>query len=305
MRCHPLEPPASGEPSEVVAVLRDIGERKCHEEALIDARAEAESANAGKSRFLATMSHELRTPLNAIIGFSEMLGNEELPQPPERRREYARLINDSGRHLLSVVNGILDMSKMESGNFEITPEPFSPGPVVSGCCEILRLKAQQSGVSLDVDIADDLPDLVADRRAVSQVMLNLVSNAIKFTERGGHVGVRVVQDGSAMVLSVKDTGIGIDGSDLPRLGEAFFQARASYDRRHDGTGLGLSIVKGLVRLHGGSTEIASRLGEGTCVTVRLPLDCEGRRPGAQPIPLAVKVSERARPLVEEQVRKSA
>jgi cell cycle sensor histidine kinase DivJ len=310
MRCRPLEQPAPAtQQHEVVAVLRDVSERKHHEQMLEVARAESERANAGKSRFLATMSHELRTPLNAIIGFSEMLSNEELDLSEARRAEYARLINDSGRHLLSVVNGILDMSKMESGNFEITPEPFAPAPVMTGCCDLLTLKAQNAGVTLTMQVPGDLPDIVADRRALSQIVINLVSNAIKFTDRGGRVVVSARRDDAALLLSVEDTGVGIGEDDLPRLGEAFFQARASYDRRHDGTGLGLSIVKGLVRLHGGSTDIRSRLGEGTRVNVRLPLDCEDKREDKRPpaalIPLQTKTAEKPQPAAQQQVRKRA
>jgi len=237
------------------------------------------------------MSHELRTPLNAIIGFSDMLSNDLLPLDPARGREYAKLINESGRHLLSVVNGILDMSKMESGNFQITPEPFAPAPAVRSCCDLLALKAQEAGIELNVRIAADLPEIVADRRAVNQILLNLISNAIKFTARGGRVRVSANCDGPMLAVAVEDTGVGVGAADLPHLGEAFFQARASYDRRHDGTGLGLSIVKGLVCLHGGDMDIRSRLGDGTRVTVRLPIDCEGIRPAVEPIQL---VTERVR-----------
>ena len=285
MRCRPLEPGPATSERDVVAVLRDVSERKINERALEIARKESERVNNAKSRFLATMSHELRTPLNAIIGFSDMLGNDSIELDVAREREYAMLINESGRHLLSVVNGILDMSKMETGNFEITPEPFAPGPAIRSCCDLLVLKAQEAGVELSTRIAAELPEIVADRRAVNQILINLISNAIKFTPRGGCVSIGARCDGSRLAVTVEDTGVGIGEADLPRLGEAFFQARASYDRRHDGTGLGLSIVKGLVRLHGGDMDIRSRLGAGTQVTVRLPIDCEGHRPPLEPIKL--------------------
>jgi two-component system, cell cycle sensor histidine kinase DivJ len=306
MRCRPLAGAAADAPGEreVVAVLRDIGERKTQERALDIARAESERANAAKSRFLATMSHELRTPLNAIIGFSEMLTNDSLTLDPAREREYAKLINDSGRHLLSVVNGILDVSKMETGNFEITPEPFAAAPAIVSCCDLLALKAQEAGVELKTRIADGLPELVADRRAFNQILINLVSNAIKFTPRGGFVAVGARRDGGMLAVSVEDTGVGIGEDDLPRLGEAFFQARASYDRRHDGTGLGLSIVKGLVHLHDGAMDIASRLGEGTRVTVRLPLEGDGRRP-ADPIKLVTECAGELAAVAKTQVKKRA
>src|SRR5262249_31408607 len=150
---------------EVVAVMRDVTERKAQEGAIEDARREAERANAAKSRFLATMTHELRTPLNAVIGFSDMLMNEgtmNLHAAP--RQDYAHLINESGQHLLSVVNGILDMSKIESGNLELTPEPFAPAPILRTCCELLALKAREAGIDLTVRITGELPEIVADKR---------------------------------------------------------------------------------------------------------------------------------------------
>jgi two-component system, cell cycle sensor histidine kinase DivJ len=260
---------------EVVAVMRDITKRKEQEAALQDAHAEAARANDAKSRFLATMSHELRTPLNAIIGFSEMLINEgSMMIDAKRRQDYAHLINESGHHLLAVVNGILDMSKIESGNFEITPEPFAPRQVIAECCALLGYKAGETGIELVVDLPDSLPDMIADKRSLHQIMLNLISNAIKFTKHGGTVTVSARADLDDITVVVDDTGVGIGTEDLPRIGDPFFQARSSYDRRHDGTGLGLSIVKGLLGLHGGQMTIASKLGEGTRVTIRLPLDCE-------------------------------
>jgi cell cycle sensor histidine kinase DivJ len=283
MRCRPLEQVAiaggSHERREVVAVSRDVTERKRQEQALEDARAEAERANAAKSRFLATMSHELRTPLNAIIGFSDMLKNEAaLMLDAGRRNEYAGLINDSGNHLLAVVNGILDMSRIETGNFEITSEPFLPAKVITSCCDILALRAREAGVQLEKLAGDALPEMVADRRALNQILLNLLSNAIRFTDRGGKVTVSARAEATNIAFVVEDNGVGISEEDLARVGEPYFQARASYDRRHGGTGLGLSIVKGLVELHGGDISIRSRVGEGTRITVNLPLDCERARP---------------------------
>ena len=270
MRCRPRDRGTGAR--EVVTVLRDISDRKMQDRALEIARAQSERAETAKSRFIATMSHELRTPLNAIIGFSDMLTNESLELDSRRRSEYARLINNSGRHLLSVVNGILDVSKMETGNFRITPEPFAPAAAITSCADLLALKAQESGVELTVRLAPELPDVAADRRAFNQILINLISNAIKFTPRDGRVTVSALRDGPNLAVTVEDTGIGIGEADLPRVGEAFFQARAAYDRSHDGTGLGLSIVKGLVHLHGGEVDIKSRLGEGTRVTVTLPFE---------------------------------
>ena len=298
MRCLPRESGA-GE-REVIAVLRDISERKSQDRAIETARAESERADAAKIRFIATMSHELRTPLNAIIGFSDMLANELLELDPRRRLEYAKLINDSGHHLLSVVNGILDVSKMENGNFEITPEPFTPAPAIESCADLLALKAQDAGVELTMRIAPDLPDVAADRRAFNQILINLISNAVKFTPRGGRVTVSARCDGPKLAVTVEDTGVGIGESDLPRLGEAFFQGRASYDRRHDGTGLGLSIVKGLVHLHGGEVDIKSRLGEGTRVTVRLPFEIANH-----PVTLVTERNRGLSTATDNRVKKSA
>jgi cell cycle sensor histidine kinase DivJ len=290
------------------AVLRDITTWKRTEEELINARQQAEKASTAKSEFLAKISHEIRTPLNAIIGFSDMLTNETLELDAARKLEYARLINDSGRHLLAVVNGILDVSKMENGHFEITREPFAPAGAIESCTDLLALKARDCGIDLKIRLAHGLPDVAADRRAFNQILINLISNAIKFTQRGGHVTVSALCDGPNFAVTVEDNGVGIGEADLPRLGEAFFQADASYDRRQDGSGLGLSIVKGLVGLHGGEVDIRSRLGEGTRVTVRLPI--EGDRPrAANPIKLVAERSGkelRDIPVVTNyQVKKSA
>ena len=152
------------------------------------------------------------------------------------------------------------MSKIETGNFEITPEPFAPAQVIGDCCDLLRFKAREAGIELVVRLPENLPEIVADKRALNQIMLNLLSNAIKFTHRGGKVTVSAKAQGRCIAVSVEDTGVGIGAEDLPRIGDPFFQARSSYDRRHDGTGLGLSIVKGLLALHGGELEIAAGSG---------------------------------------------
>jgi cell cycle sensor histidine kinase DivJ len=182
-RCRALDEPLANERaragSQVVAVTRDISRRKSDEHALESARTEAERANDAKSRFLATMSHELRTPLNAIIGFSEMLTHEaDLALDSARREDYARLIRESGEHLLSVVNGILDLTRIESGHFVIVPEPFAVGPLIAACRDMMTLKAEQAGVILRADFPADLPEMVADKRALRQVLINLLSNAI-------------------------------------------------------------------------------------------------------------------------------
>ena len=275
MRCRPIDiiPGPQAEPGvEVVAVMRDVTERKLQEQALEAARNEAERAGETKSRFLATMSHELRTPLNAIIGFSEMIVHEDqMMIDAARRKEYAKLINESGLHLLSVVNGILDMSKMESGNFEIVPELFSPRESLVSCCNLMVLKAREGGIDLVTRAPMDLPQINGDPRAFKQILLNLLSNAIKFSERGGTVTVTALVEGPRLMVRVMDTGVGIEAEDLKRLGDPFFQAGKTYQRRHEGTGLGLSIVKSLVGLHGGDMTVESKIDEGTTVTVALPL----------------------------------
>jgi cell cycle sensor histidine kinase DivJ len=279
MRCRPLEQAhpinaenAAASEAEVVAVMRDVTDRKIQELALDFARTTAEQADASKTRFLATMSHELRTPLNAIIGFSEMIVQEDILMiDATRRKEYAQLINDSGQHLLSMVNGILDMSKMAAGNFEISPEPFAPRPALVNCCNLLALKARESGIDLVTRAPDDLPHITGDPRAFKQIVLNLLSNAIKFTERGGSVTVSAAVEGSRLELRVTDTGVGIGIEDLKRIGDPFFQAGKTYQRRHEGIGLGLSIVKTLVSLHSGEMTVQSRIDEGTTIIVALPV----------------------------------
>jgi len=299
MRCRPLDHAPASE-SEVVAVMRDVTDRKVQEQALDLARSAAEAADAAKTRFLATMSHELRTPLNAIIGFSEMIVQEQsLMLDAARRKEYAQLINDSGQHLLSVVNGILDMSKMESGNFEISPEPFAPRAALVNCCNLLALKAREGGIDLVTDAPQDLPLITGDPRAFKQIVINLVSNAIKFTERGGKVTAGAGVEGSRLVLRISDTGVGIAADDLKRIGDPFFQAGKTYQRRHEGTGLGLSIVKSLVGLHSGEITVQSKLDEGTTVTVALPLAFT-RPEAAEPENKITTLAPASRPPLQDQ-----
>ena len=308
MRCRPLETvfstPKTSE-AEVVAVLRDVTDRNNQEQALDLARSAADHADASKTRFLATMSHELRTPLNAIIGFSEMIMQEDaLMLDAARRKEYAQLINDSGQHLLSVVNGILDMSKMESGNFEIMLEPFAPRAALINCCSLLALKARESGIDLITRAPDDLPVTIGDPRAFKQILLNLVSNAVKFTERGGSVTVSAGVEEARLVVRIADTGVGIAADDLKRIGDPFFQAGKTYQRRHEGTGLGLSIVKSLVAMHGGEMTVQSRVDEGTIVTVALPLTPQTGQISSNITTLA-PLSRPAIPEQVPQVKKSA
>ena len=258
----------------VVAQLRDVTAQKTSELALEDARRAEARSTAGRDLFLASVSHELRTPLNAIIGFAELLASDVLaPRDSGKQREYASIIEQSGHHLLAVVNSILDASKLESGSFDFAPEPFRLTELIGTCCDMVTLKADQAGVAVLRELPTMLADVTGDRRACKQIVLNLLSNALKFTPPNGRVTIGARPDGNSVVLFVADTGIGIAARDLPRLGDPFFQAQGSYDRLHDGTGLGLSVVRGLVGLHGGSMSIESAPGEGTLVSVRLPFDC--------------------------------
>jgi cell cycle sensor histidine kinase DivJ len=301
-RCRLLEDRAG----EVVAVTRDISRSKQDATELESARTEAERANETKSRFLTTVSHELRTPLNAIIGFSEMLENEAVHRlDPERRTDYARVIRESGQHLLGVVNGILDVSRIEAGQFNLKLEPVAVAREVEGCYEMMLLRAEQAGVRLDVEIDAAVSSVVVDKIALRQVLINLISNAVKFTPRGGSVVVSVRMSGHDLLIIVSDTGIGIAEEDLERVGDPFFQAASSYARTYEGTGLGLSVVKGIVDLHGGSFSIASRVGEGTRVSIRLPR--EAKQSASEPPAQVVERLEPRQPLNEEpeKVKRSA
>lgn len=280
MRCRPVADRRDGQDQMsadrgLVAITRDISEQKSQEIELLKARDEAESASRAKTLFLANMSHELRTPLNAIIGFSDILNREFFgPIGEPRYRDYSRLINESGEHLLSVVNGILDMSKIEAGKFDIVTEPFEVAGLITSCKELMQHAAGKKSIDILIEAAPDLPEVVADKRACKQILLNLLSNAIKFTDDGGWVKVTAKRDHDMLELAVSDNGIGIASEDLGRLGHPFVQAESSYARNYEGTGLGLSLVKGLAQLHGGKTAIESEQGVGTVVTIRLPLEGE-------------------------------
>ena len=275
-----------------VGLLRDVTGRVEQERAVAQLRTESDRTTAGRNLFLANVTHELRTPLNSIIGFAEMLSNEALmPADAAKQREYAGIIHQSGLHLLAVVNTILDAQKIESGSFDLVPEALDLGALIDACCDMMGLKAQQSGVALMRDVAGGAGDLVGDKRACKQIILNLLSNGLKFTPRGGQVTMGVRRDGNSVLITVADTGIGVASQDLPRLGDPFFQAKTSYDRPNDGTGLGLSVVRGLVGLHGGSMAIESAPGEGTRVTVRLPA---GGRGGMAASTMVTKIETIAR-----------
>ncbi|QRM54696.1 HAMP domain-containing histidine kinase [Sinorhizobium sp. BG8] len=237
---------------------------------------EAETANDAKTRFLAAVSHELRTPLNAILGFSDILSGEYFGKlENDRQREYVALINQSGSHLLSVVNTMLDVSKIEAGRYELLSEPFVVSDIVRACEQMLGLQAREKGVKLTSRVQRDLGEAVADQRALQQVLINLVGNAIKFTDAGGLITIDAERRDKDLVLTVSDTGIGIPAAKLDAIGQPFMQVHNQYTRKYEGTGLGLSLVKGLVALHGGSFAIRSNPGEGTVITVRVPADGSG------------------------------
>ena len=236
----------------------------------------AESANEAKTRFLAAVSHELRTPLNAILGFSDILSGEYFGKlENDRQREYVALINQSGVHLLSVVNTMLDMSKIEAGRYELVPEPFRVADAVKGCEAMLSLQAREKGVQLVSRIMRDVGEVNADQRAIQQILINLVGNAIKFTDRGGLVTIDAEIEGDALRLIVSDTGIGIAEDKLQSLGLPFVQIENDYTRKYEGTGLGLSLVKGLVALHGALFDMRSRPGVGSVITISVALDGSG------------------------------
>jgi two-component system cell cycle sensor histidine kinase PleC len=237
-----------------------------------EARRRAEAASVAKSRFLATMSHELRTPLNAILGFSEVMKGELLgPIRNRSYREYAANIHDSGCHLLQLINEVLDLSRIEAGRYELQETPVRVAGVVEDCLRLLNLRAESKGLRVALIADKGLDPLWADERAVRQVCLNLLSNALKFTPCGGEVAVavRTTPEGGQMLV-VKDTGPGIPKEEIPRVLQAFGQGSLAHRTAEGGTGLGLPIVQNLVRLHGGTFRLRSELRKGTEAIVRFP-----------------------------------
>ena len=257
----------------IVAMLRENDTVAELRDGLARAADAAKAAEMAKSNFLAAVSHELRTPLNAIIGFSDMLLHEMFgPFQEPRQKEYVGIVRDSGQHLLDVVNSILDVSKIESGCYAINPEPFRFRDAVDMCASMMALQAEAKALSISIDVAIGTGEVKADRRAVQQMLINLVSNAVKFTPDGGKVEIGAKRLGSRLHFWVSDTGIGIAEEHLSRLGTPFMQIQNDYTRRFEGTGLGLSLVKGLVALHEGTMSIESAPEEGTKVTISLPVD---------------------------------
>ncbi|MEO8114151.1 MAG: ATP-binding protein [Phenylobacterium sp.] len=254
----------------MIAAVRDGRGQRAREAELERARASAESQNAGKSRFLANMSHELRTPLNAIMGFSDIMRQHLFGPLSDRYVNYAELIHESGSHLLELINDVLDMSKIEAERFELSREDFDARDAVNAVLRLMRGQADRAGIHLRGVVPPKPLPAEADRRAIKQIALNLISNALKFTPRGGSVTLTAQAWGDVLELVVADTGVGIPPEDLARLGRPFEQAGDAHQRAA-GAGLGLSLVRAFAKLHGGEMTIESRVGDGTTVTVRMPV----------------------------------
>ena len=252
------------------ALIAELEEEKSISD---NARAQAEAANIAKSRFLATMSHELRTPLNAILGFSEVMHTELMgPLNNPNYKDYAGSIHDSGTHLLNLINEILDLSRIEAGKYELVEELVQLADIIDDCWRLLKLRADGKSQTVTFAIQARAPAVRADARATRQICLNLMSNALKFTPRGGQVVISVISepDGSQL-LAVKDNGPGIPPSEIHKVLQPFGQGSLAQQTAEGGTGLGLPIVKGLIELHGGTFELSSELRKGTTAAVRFPI----------------------------------
>ena len=238
------------------------------------ARVAAEEANRVKSEFLSNMSHELRTPLNAIIGFSQIIKQQTFgPVGSTKYRDYATDIHDSGIHLLELINEVLDFSMMEAGAAELLEDDVDVTATIRTVLRMVADRAEKQGISLSVDTPDDLPLLRADTRKMRQILINLLTNAIKFTAEGGTITITAwARTSSGYVLQVADTGIGIALEDIPKALGVFGQVDSVMTRQHQGTGLGLPLTKSLAELHGGSLDLQSQPGIGTTVTVRFPAE---------------------------------
>jgi two-component system cell cycle sensor histidine kinase PleC len=254
-----------------MAICSDLTAQKQHEDELVKAWEQAVIANRSKSEFLANVSHELRTPLNAIIGFSEVVERELFgPLGNERYVSYVRDIRNSGEHLLSLINDILDLSKIEAGRFQLRMEEVDCNEIAHSVARLIRPRTVEHGLTMKIDLPERPVVLNADKRAVKQVLINLLSNAVKFTPENGTVTLasRAWHDG--VEFTVSDTGIGIEEKDMHVALAPFGQIDSQFTRKYEGTGLGLPIVKGIVELHGGTLEITSEPSQGTSVIVRFP-----------------------------------
>jgi signal transduction histidine kinase len=235
-----------------------------------DKSRQLEIANKHKSDFLANMSHELRTPLNAIIGFSEVLLERLFGDLNDKQQDYLKDIHSSGRHLLNLINDILDLSKVEAGRMELDLSTFDLPSAISNAMTLIRERAQRHDIALGMDVGSDLGEVVADERKLKQILLNLLSNAVKFTPDGGRIDVRAAIENQGVVISVQDTGIGIAPGDQEAVFEEFRQVGRNYTSKQEGTGLGLALTRRFVELHGGTIDVTSELGKGSTFTFRLP-----------------------------------
>ncbi len=251
--------------------MSDISHRKSIEDELIQSKEAAEFANRTKTEFLANMSHELRTPLNAIIGFAEVIKDQMFgPVGTAKYADYAKDIHTSGRHLLDLINDILDLSKLEAGKLELREAEVDLAGAAEECLALVRNRAQKSDVTLATAFEQNLPPLLCDERALKQVLLNFLSNAVKFTPAGGTVTTGIKREGGGLSVYVRDTGIGMSQPDIQVALSAFGQIDSKVARQHQGTGLGLPISKSLIELHGGTLGVESMPGKGTTMTASFP-----------------------------------
>jgi signal transduction histidine kinase len=229
-----------------------------------------EAANRHKSEFLANMSHELRTPLNAVIGFSDVLLERTFGELNDKQEQYVSIVLGSGRHLLSLINDILDLSKIEAGRMELELTSFDVEMAIDNTVTLVRDRAARHNLALAVDVEPGLDPVVADERKVKQILLNLLSNAVKFTADGGRIGVRAGRVDGGVEIAVTDTGIGIAPEDQAAIFEEFRQVGTDVVRKREGTGLGLALTRRFVELHGGAIRVESELGKGSTFTFTLP-----------------------------------
>ncbi len=239
--------------------------------ALNAAKVDAELASKAKSEFIANMSHELRTPLNAIIGFSDMMVTKTVTSP-EKMEQYSLYIKQAAEHLLALINGILDVSKIQAGKLAVDLEPVAIGGIMEACLPIIDAKAREKSIQVTCQIAPRLPDLMVDPLRIKQIIINLLGNAVKFTGNNGRVRVDIAATRpESVTLSVSDTGIGMSAEEIETAMRPFGQVDSGFNKRHEGTGLGLPIAYALTRLHGGDLKIESQKGVGTRVTLTLPV----------------------------------